>query len=64
MSYDFFCDLNHKNIALTFNKTYNLLPESSQILSSTKVINMRNLLKKLLVAYINAYKDIPLGGMH
>ncbi|WP_227983215.1 stress response protein AzuC [Dickeya sp. CFBP 2040] len=25
---------------------------------------MRNLLKKLLVAYINAYKDIPLGGMH
>ncbi|NKI74278.1 stress response protein AzuC [Dickeya sp. CFBP 2040] len=56
--------MNHKNIALTFNKTYNLLPESSQILSSTKVINMRNLLKKLLVAYINAYKDIPLGGMH
>ncbi|WP_226860734.1 stress response protein AzuC [Dickeya dianthicola] len=25
---------------------------------------MRKLLKKLLVAYINAYKDIPPGAMH
>ncbi|MZG22535.1 stress response protein AzuC [Dickeya dianthicola] len=26
--------------------------------------NVRKLLKKLLVAYINAYKDIPPGAMH
>ncbi|MCA6997591.1 MULTISPECIES: stress response protein AzuC [Dickeya] len=25
---------------------------------------MRKFLKKLLVAYINAYKDIPPGAMH
>ncbi|MGM3171316.1 stress response protein AzuC [Dickeya chrysanthemi] len=25
---------------------------------------MRKLLKKLLVAYVNAYKDIPPGAMH
>ncbi|MGM3172889.1 MULTISPECIES: stress response protein AzuC [Dickeya] len=25
---------------------------------------MRKFLKKLLVAYVNAYKDIPPGAMH
>jgi len=28
------------------------------------VIDVRKFLKKLLVAYINAYKDIPPGAMH
>ncbi|MBX9446552.1 stress response protein AzuC [Dickeya chrysanthemi] len=28
------------------------------------MIDVRKLLKKLLVAYVNAYKDIPPGAMH
>ncbi|MCL6407324.1 stress response protein AzuC [Dickeya dadantii] len=32
--------------------------------SLAKVIDVRKFLKKLLVAYINAYKDIPPGAMH
>ncbi|WP_145916229.1 stress response protein AzuC [Dickeya lacustris] len=28
------------------------------------MINVRKFLKKLLVAYVNAYKDIPPGAMH
>ncbi|WP_409310593.1 stress response protein AzuC [Pectobacterium sp. B1J-3] len=25
---------------------------------------MRNFLKKILMAYVNAYKDVPPGAMH
>lgn len=60
-----FCDAHHKMLARGDGRLYDYSPESNNPTTSfIKVKAMRKLFKKLLNAYVNAYKDVPPGALY